>query len=91
VTVSQQLAGVPVDRVVQVRGADAGHIARVLAEHSSDLAAVVAGANSGPATPRAFVAALLDDLERVAVEPLPAWLPDAADITAKIALGLRRR
>ncbi|MEU4564342.1 DUF559 domain-containing protein [Actinoplanes sp. NPDC023936] len=41
---------------------------------------MVTSAGSGGKTPAAFVAALLDDLERVAAELLPAWLPEASDI-----------
>jgi very-short-patch-repair endonuclease len=80
VTLTHQLAGVPIDRVVQVRGADAGHIARAVAEHSPDLAAVVQRTSVRWTTPREFVGAVLDDLEQVAVELVPAWLPDACDI-----------
>ncbi|BAL86468.1 hypothetical protein AMIS_12480 [Actinoplanes missouriensis 431] len=41
---------------------------------------MVTGAGSGATTPAGFVAAVLDDMERVAAELLPAWLPEAADI-----------
>ena len=79
-TVTHQLSGVPVDRVVQIGDADAAHIAHAVAQHSSDLAAVVMPSMARCTTPRGFVGAMLDDLERVAVELLPAWLPDASDI-----------
>ena len=80
-TLTHQLAGVPIDRVVQLRGADAGHIALAVAEHSIDLAAVVTPRSARWTTPREFVGAVLDDLEQVAVELLPAWLPDASDVS----------
>ncbi|MEU8242059.1 DUF559 domain-containing protein [Actinoplanes missouriensis] len=38
------------------------------------------GAGSGATTAAGFVAAVLDDMERVAAELLPVWLPEAADI-----------
>jgi very-short-patch-repair endonuclease len=75
-----QLAGVPADRVVQVRGADTGRVARLIAEHSTDLAAVVTRGSVRRTTPREFVDAILTDLEQVAVELLPAWLPEVSDV-----------
>ncbi|MFF5082383.1 endonuclease domain-containing protein [Actinoplanes sp. NPDC000266] len=80
-TTTYPLDGVPADRVVEVRGAHAGDLAHALAGHSTDLAAVVTRPGAGWSTPREFVGAMLDDLERVAAELLPAWLPDASDIT----------
>jgi very-short-patch-repair endonuclease len=52
----------------------------VIAEHSTDLAAVVTRTMQPCTTPREFVEAMLDELEQVAVELVPAWLPDAADV-----------
>ncbi|MEU8817833.1 DUF559 domain-containing protein [Actinoplanes sp. NPDC048796] len=78
-TTTHPLDGVPADRVVEVRGAPAGDIARSVAEHT-DLAPVVTRPSADWTTPRDFVGAMLDDLEQVAVELLPAWLPDAADL-----------
>ncbi len=76
---THRLADVPIDCVVQVCG-DAGAIARAVAEHSTELAAVVTRTSAGWTTPGEFVGAVLDDLEQVAVELLPVWLPDASDI-----------
>ena len=86
-TLTHQLAGLSIDRVVQVRGAEAGRIARAVAEHSTDVAAVVTRTSARATTPREFVGAMLDDLERVAVELLPAWLPDASGINRTDAGG----
>jgi very-short-patch-repair endonuclease len=80
VTLTHQLAGVATDRVVQIRGADAGHIAQAVAAGSADLAVVVKRSNARWTTPREFVDAMVDDLERVAVELVPAWLPEASDV-----------
>ncbi|SNY34670.1 endonuclease domain-containing protein [Paractinoplanes atraurantiacus] len=80
-TTTHQLDGVPADRVVEVRGARADDLARSVAEHSAGLAAVVTRPGAGWSTPREFAGAMLDDLEHVAVQLLPAWLPDASDIS----------
>lgn len=74
-----QLAQLPVDRVVQVRGARVDVVASAAAEGIGDLAAVVVGPVTG-ATPSRFVHAIMDELERVAVSLLPGWLPEATEI-----------
>jgi very-short-patch-repair endonuclease len=79
-TIADQLAAVPADRVVQLPEVSTGSIAAALAEDGSDLAAIVAAATGYRTTPGDFVGSALDDLERVAVELLPAWLPEAAAI-----------
>jgi hypothetical protein len=79
-TLINVLTAVPADRVVQLRGASVGTIALALAAEGTGLAAVVASTTGHRTTPGDFVGAALDDLERVAVELLPAWLPEAANI-----------
>jgi very-short-patch-repair endonuclease len=74
------LADIPADRVVQVTGADAGTVALTVAEKGTGLAVVVAGPEQRWTTPADFVTAALTDLERVAVELLPAWLPESLSI-----------
>src|SRR5688572_21215514 len=75
------LATIPADRVVQLLGTDVGTVAATLAEDTSDLAAVVSAPAQRPwTTPAEFVGSAMDDLERVAVELLPAWLPEAVSI-----------
>ena len=70
------LAGVPADRAVQLRGWDVDTIAWTVAGDPTGLAAVVARPGRW-ATPADFVGDALADLERVAADLLPAWLPDA--------------
>jgi very-short-patch-repair endonuclease len=90
-SMASQLAAVPADRVVQILGAPLDTVAAVLAASSTDLAPVVAGTTgcSSTSTARAprqrtspgeFVGSALHDLERVAVELLPVWLPEAAGL-----------
>ncbi|MEV4344013.1 DUF559 domain-containing protein [Actinoplanes sp. NPDC049596] len=74
------LKDVPADRVVEIRGAEAPALAHFAAEHSTELAPVVIRAGTTGRTPRDFVAALVDQLEHLAVELLPAWLPEVAGI-----------
>ncbi|MEU4752438.1 hypothetical protein AB0F93_15855, partial [Micromonospora tulbaghiae] len=72
------LAGLPTDRVVALPGADTDAVAMTLARDHAELAAVVHRPASAYAMPADFVHAALDRLEQVAVELLPAWLPEAA-------------
>lgn len=79
-TMASQLAAVPADRVVQILGAPLAAVAATLAASSTDLAPVVAGTSGQRTSPGEFVGSALDDLERVAVELLPAWLPAATGL-----------
>ncbi|MBF5032445.1 DUF559 domain-containing protein [Micromonospora sp. ANENR4] len=72
------LADLPTDRVVALPGADADAVAMTIAHGHAELAAVVHRPVSAYTMPADFVHAVLDRLERVAVELLPAWLPEAA-------------
>jgi very-short-patch-repair endonuclease len=87
-TLAIALATVPADRPVQLLGARLDTIAATLAAESATLAPVGAGADGRRTTPGDFVGAALDDLERVAVELLPAWLPEAAAIDRPDVGGL---
>ncbi|WP_033340360.1 DUF559 domain-containing protein [Catenuloplanes japonicus] len=84
------LAGLPADRVVQVRGGDAGRIALLAARGGPDLPAVLSHRFRSPGTgPVAgFVGKLLDDLEGAAFELFPAWLPGAEHIDSPGGAGL---
>lgn len=86
-TLVSQLSHLPVDRVVQVRGATTDDVASAAAVGLGELAAVVVGPVAGT-TPSRFVHAIMDDLERVAVELLPGWLPEAAEIDRPDPAGL---
>jgi very-short-patch-repair endonuclease len=97
-TWASELAGLPTDRVVQLRGAQAADIATWMAQAPADTPAalthVVRGAVSATAVVRgatsatAVVGAILDDLETVAVELFPAWLPEAEGIHTAGGAGL---
>ncbi|MFI9642484.1 endonuclease domain-containing protein [Micromonospora sp. NPDC051925] len=82
-----QLAALPADRVVQLRGAPTDTIAATATGELDGLAAVVLHPGAAR-TPGAFVHAVLDELERVAVALLPGWLPEAADIHRADPFGL---
>ncbi|WP_433828968.1 endonuclease domain-containing protein [Actinoplanes sp. CA-015351] len=85
---AQLLAGVPVDRVVALPGIPADDLALLIAGTHPDLAVVVSRPAGTPAAPRDVVRAAVSELERVAVELLPAWLPDAAAVDRPDVLGL---
>ncbi|WFF08034.1 DUF559 domain-containing protein [Micromonospora sp. WMMD1076] len=72
------LADLPTDRVLALPGADAGAVAMAIARDHAELAAVVHRPASAYAMPADFARAALDRLEQVAVELLPAWLPETA-------------
>ncbi|GAB3056225.1 endonuclease domain-containing protein [Micromonospora schwarzwaldensis] len=69
----------PSDRVVALPDADTDALAMLIAHDHPDLAAVVHRPAVRPAMPADVVHAALDRLEQVAVELLPAWLPEIAD------------
>jgi uncharacterized protein DUF559 len=75
-TTPSGLAGVPADRAVQLLGWDVDTIAWTVAGDPTGFAAVVARPGRW-ATPADFVGDALADLERVAADLLPAWLPNA--------------
>ncbi|WP_432956217.1 endonuclease domain-containing protein [Micromonospora haikouensis] len=77
--VNRSLADVPSDRVVALPDADTDALAMLIARDHAELAAVVHRPAARIALPVDFVYAALDRLEQVAVELLPAWLPEAAD------------
>ncbi|MEU8048762.1 MULTISPECIES: endonuclease domain-containing protein [Micromonospora] len=77
--VNRSLADVPSDRVVALPDADTDALAMLIARDHAELAAVVHRPAARIALPVDFVHAALDRLEQVAVELLPAWLPEAAD------------
>jgi very-short-patch-repair endonuclease len=68
---------VPSDRVVQLHGGRADDIATALAHGGSDVPAVVVHRVRRIEGSPAIVEDLLDDLEDIAVQLFPAWLPDA--------------
>lgn len=84
------LAGLPADRVVQVRGGDPGRIALLAAHGGPDLPAVLSH-RIGPGVAgnvAAVVDVLLDDLEEAAIALFPAWLPAAAHIDSPGGAGI---
>ncbi len=79
------LADVPVDRVVSLPGVRVDDLARAIAWGQGELAAIVIRPPASCATPGAFAEAAVGDLERAAVELLPAWLPGAG--SSRIDVG----
>ncbi|MGY3515081.1 endonuclease domain-containing protein [Micromonospora sp. PTRAS2] len=77
--VNRSLADVPSDRVVALPDADTDALAMLIARDHAELAAVVHRPAARITLPVDFVYAALGQLEQVAVELLPAWLPEAAD------------
>jgi hypothetical protein len=70
------LRDVPVDRVVHLAGVSAGSVSAALAQ-CDELPASVVVAPSATGSVAAFVADVLDLLDTVARQLLPAWLPEA--------------
>jgi hypothetical protein len=87
-TAATRLSAVPLDRVVALPDVEAGALALLIAGDHPDLAVVVSRHPAVPAVPRDVVRAAVAELERVAVELAPAWLPDAADVDRPDLLGL---
>ena len=82
------LADVPTDRVVALPDAETDALAMLIARDHPDLAAVVHRPATRPVMPADVVHAVLDRLEQVAVELLPAWLPEVADGVRPDTAGL---
>ncbi len=80
-------AELPVGRVVWLVGADPDAIALSAADPPGDGPAIVTYRMSAAASPAEVVGAALDELERVALELYPAWLPGAAGIRSAGGAG----
>ena len=87
-TATRQLTELPLDRVVSLPDTDAGALALMIARDEPGLAAVVTRPAADARTPADVVRAAVDDLERVAGELLPAWLPEAAVVDRPDLAGL---
>ncbi|MDQ7903544.1 DUF559 domain-containing protein [Phytohabitans sp. ZYX-F-186] len=74
-----QLAKVPLDRVVHFSGASAADIVATVARFG-DLPAAVVVAPSATGSVAVFVAEVLDALDAVARQLLPGWLPEADEL-----------
>ena len=71
------LNAVPVDRVVEIRGTDVTALARLVAEHSAEIAPVVTRTSTTWATPRDFAVAMADHPVAPPYKGLDA-MPDCA-------------
>ena len=80
ITLSAAIRDLADVRVVSLPDARVDALAMTMARDEAGPAAVVAGPTGEPRTPADVVRAAVDRLERVAVELLPAWLPDAAAV-----------
>ncbi|MEV0155411.1 DUF559 domain-containing protein [Micromonospora sp. NPDC050686] len=85
---NRSLADVPFDRVVALPDANIDALAMLIARNHAELAAVVHRPTARHALPVDFVHAALDRLEQVAVELLPAWLPEAVEGVRPDTAGL---
>ncbi|WP_341718449.1 DUF559 domain-containing protein [Micromonospora sp. FIMYZ51] len=85
---SRKLADVPADRVVALPDLQTDALAMLVAREQADLAAVVHQSAVRHATPAEFAHAAVNRLEQVAVELLPAWLPEAAEEVRPDTAGL---
>ncbi|MGX4652773.1 endonuclease domain-containing protein [Micromonospora sp. SCSIO 07396] len=86
-TLVRQLAELPMDRVIELRGAQTNSVAATATGELPDVAAIVLRP-SATTTPTSFVRAALDELEDVAVALLPGWLPEAIDVPHADPYGL---
>ncbi|WP_327092963.1 endonuclease domain-containing protein [Nonomuraea sp. NBC_01738] len=75
-------AGVPVGRVVRIAGVSAGELSLALDPLPDGAPAVLVYAAPEAGSAVSFVEDVLRELERVAVELFPAWLPEAEGFTA---------
>ncbi|MGX6601898.1 endonuclease domain-containing protein [Micromonosporaceae bacterium Da 78-11] len=78
----------PLDRVIALPGVQVDALALAIAQDHPGLTAVVAGGLPALTTSSGFVQAAVADLERVAVETLPGWLPEAAAVGRPDLAGL---
>ncbi|MDW5327479.1 endonuclease domain-containing protein [Plantactinospora sp. KLBMP9567] len=85
---TRNLADVPSDRAIALPGAQSDALAMLIARDHAELAAVVHRSDARHAMPADFVRAALNRLEQVAVELLPAWLPEAAEGVRPDTAGL---
>ncbi|BCJ59171.1 endonuclease domain-containing protein [Micromonospora endophytica] len=85
---SRKLADVPADRVVALPEAPTDALAMLIARDQGELAAVVHHPVVRHAMPAEFAHAAVNRLEQVAVELLPAWLPEAAEEVRPDTAGL---
>ena len=72
--------GLPIGRVVSLVGATPAALALTLVPLPAEAPAVVIYRPGLPKSSREVVATALDELEGVALNLFPAWLPDAAGI-----------
>ncbi len=82
------LAELPVGRVTQVFGATADDIAATLARVAAGLPLALIHRVCPAPTLEAFLTDVLNDLESVAVDLFPAWLPGAEGIETSAGAGL---
>lgn len=85
---AQSWADLPLDRLISIEGAHPELMALLIEPLPEDAPAIVRSAV--PPEPRAakVVAALLMELDRIARELFPAWLPDAAHVDSAAGAGV---
>lgn len=73
---------IPTDRVVWLEHVQQDEVDRALTAAPADAPAVICLSTPDSVRPSGIVAASLDEMEMLAGQLFPAWLPDAAGITA---------
>jgi very-short-patch-repair endonuclease len=86
--VAQSWKDLPLDRPVAVEGVGAEAFALMIESLPADAPAVVAYNGNPQSRPAEFVAGLLVELDRVARQMFPAWLPEATHIHDTAGAGV---
>jgi hypothetical protein len=86
--VTQSWAQLPLDRPIIIEGVSGESLALFVEPLPVDAPAIVTYAPAPEQRPAAVVATLLVELDRIARELFPAWLPSAAEIGSRAGAGL---
>jgi hypothetical protein len=86
--VTQSWAELPLDRPIIIEGASAESLALFIDPLPAGAPAVVTYNRAPQSRPAALVATLLVELDRIARELFPAWLPGAAEIDGGAGAGV---
>jgi very-short-patch-repair endonuclease len=86
--VAQSWKDLPLDRPITIDGVGTEAFALLIESLPADAPAVVAYNGSPQSRPAEFVASLLVELDRIARQMFPAWLPEAAHIHDTAGAGV---
>jgi very-short-patch-repair endonuclease len=85
--VAQSWADLPLDRPISIEGVSAETIALSIEPLPADAPAIITYDAAPLRRPAPIVATLLAQLDRIARELFPAWLPEAAPLDGRAGLG----